>query len=572
MKKRHISLLLVFALALSSLIGCDATPLDQGDDTTQAPPAVPTYFNITEDTVIVRSDMSTEHVEAAQALRAGLEEILGYRLSLGNDSDAHASEILVGSTNRECASTFYADITAMDYGYIVLSESTLAIAGGLGESSLTAVEKFLEGFKKDTPMLVGTNDIYKYTYPVTSLTFAGKPLSDFTILYDTGSMTKEAAQTLVTLIEKMTGTRLPMAKLSVGAKTPYSITIKIDTTLGQFGSGYGSEGNNFVIKAANDRIEGAVASFIAEMLPDTAQGAVNIPATDGIVETFSFADDEYYALKYQKTTDEVKVCAGVKRYTRHYTDRNGKPVKAYVIECAPGSVKPVLGTTDGAYKITYQQQVLKQLEYEEKATGLDFCAAVNGCLYEWSKDLNAFRAWGLLVKNGTVINDYGTNIYQSFGVKKDGTYYFGTPADGDVNYSDLETCVSGAFLLLKDGAPYDLGLSWPDLSFTKTRHPRTGVGVKEDGTLFFIVVDGRQPTVSNGATLADFALIFRELGCVDAVNLDGGGSSISYTKDYKTGEYTMWNSPSDGASNGNPGDPRAVLCCLLIARNEDYTE
>jgi exopolysaccharide biosynthesis protein len=40
-----------------------------------------------------------------------------------------------------------------------------------------------------------------------------------------------------------------------------------------------------------------------------------------------------------------------------------------------------------------------------------------------------------------------------------------------------------------------------------------------------VVVDGRQPLSSMGATLPDMAEIFRRLGAADALNLDGGGST-----------------------------------------------
>lgn len=57
------------------------------------------------------------------------------------------------------------------------------------------------------------------------------------------------------------------------------------------------------------------------------------------------------------------------------------------------------------------------------------------------------------------------------------------------------------------------------------RHPRTGVGVRADGRLLLVVVDGRRPGYSVGMTLVEFAELFRWLGAVDALNLDGGGSS-----------------------------------------------
>jgi len=55
-------------------------------------------------------------------------------------------------------------------------------------------------------------------------------------------------------------------------------------------------------------------------------------------------------------------------------------------------------------------------------------------------------------------------------------------------------------------------------------HPRTAAGRTRDGKLLVLVVDGRQPE-SRGVTLEDLAAIMRDLGAVDALNLDGGGSS-----------------------------------------------
>lgn len=57
-----------------------------------------------------------------------------------------------------------------------------------------------------------------------------------------------------------------------------------------------------------------------------------------------------------------------------------------------------------------------------------------------------------------------------------------------------------------------------------SRHPRTAVGRCADGDLVFVVVDGRQ-SMSVGATMDELASIMLRQGCVDAINLDGGGSS-----------------------------------------------
>ncbi|MBL8768540.1 MAG: phosphodiester glycosidase family protein [Planctomycetes bacterium] len=55
-------------------------------------------------------------------------------------------------------------------------------------------------------------------------------------------------------------------------------------------------------------------------------------------------------------------------------------------------------------------------------------------------------------------------------------------------------------------------------------HPRSAVGITAEGDLILLVVEGRRPE-SRGVDLPELALILDELGCVEALNLDGGGSS-----------------------------------------------
>jgi hypothetical protein len=79
------------------------------------------------------------------------------------------------------------------------------------------------------------------------------------------------------------------------------------------------------------------------------------------------------------------------------------------------------------------------------------------------------------------------------------------------------------------------------------RHPRTAAGVTRDGrTLLLLVVDGRQPEWSIGATLPELAEILIEAGARDAVNLDGGGSSALWSRGPQAGAGRVLNRPSDG--------------------------
>lgn len=72
----------------------------------------------------------------------------------------------------------------------------------------------------------------------------------------------------------------------------------------------------------------------------------------------------------------------------------------------------------------------------------------------------------------------------------------------------------------------DLGIT-TNPGFAATRHPRTAVGWDpQRRRLWLVVVDGRQPGVSEGMSLPELTELLEALGATEALNLDGGGSSV----------------------------------------------
>jgi hypothetical protein len=99
--------------------------------------------------------------------------------------------------------------------------------------------------------------------------------------------------------------------------------------------------------------------------------------------------------------------------------------------------------------------------------------------------------------------------------------------------------VSGNTMLVRDGAivPHE----------NKVRHPRTVVGLNADGTkLILLVVDGRKPGVAVGMNYDELAAEMVRLGCRDALNLDGGGSSVMAVRATTDQAFTILNQPTDG--------------------------
>jgi exopolysaccharide biosynthesis protein len=79
------------------------------------------------------------------------------------------------------------------------------------------------------------------------------------------------------------------------------------------------------------------------------------------------------------------------------------------------------------------------------------------------------------------------------------------------------------------------------------RNPRTVVGLDASGTrLTLLIVDGRKPGIAAGMTFKELAAEMLQLGCTDAINLDGGGSSVIAVRDAGTGAMKILNQPTDG--------------------------
>ncbi|MET9730743.1 phosphodiester glycosidase family protein [Streptomyces sp. NPDC006458] len=146
-----------------------------------------------------------------------------------------------------------------------------------------------------------------------------------------------------------------------------------------------------------------------------------------------------------------------------------------------------------------------------------------------------------------------------------------TVADVDtglrVPLKSTTSVVNGGPLLLRNGQvvldPVRDGWSPQDIqgadraalynSWYLQRAPRTAAGVTANGRIVLLTVDGRRPGHSAGLTIAETAEVMRSLGAVNAINLDGGGSTAMVVNDELQGV------PSDRAGERPDGDALVVL-------------
>lgn len=162
---------------------------------------------------------------------------------------------------------------------------------------------------------------------------------------------------------------------------------------------------------------------------------------------------------------------------------------------------------------------------------------------------NGFKPIGLVISQGEIYyNGLGSKTsVQIVGIDKQGKMLAGKYSINELMELGISEAVSFSPRIIVNGK----GLI-PNRSQGWGIAPRTVMGQKEDGSILFLMIDGRQPGYSIGATLFDAQEVLLEHGAVIAANLDGGSSTVLVTEN---GEIV--NKPS--SSSGERYLPTAFL-------------
>ncbi len=223
------------------------------------------------------------------------------------------------------------------------------------------------------------------------------------------------------------------------------------------------------------------------------------------------------------------------------TDRSTDRIVAYTPQWAPTTGTTDVGVEVILSNVTYPMRSHKEVSGIVTAiqTGT---ASIN----------NAIPAGGMVLSaQGTTIQASLTDNIQ---VGDRLRMRFATNT-GEYNNADM--AISGAGWIVKNGVANTANWSRQSDSFVTSRHPRT-VLAWNNTHYFMMVVDGRT-TESIGMSfqqMADF--LIGTLGCLEAVNLDGGGSSTMWV------DGTVRNNPSDGSE-------RSVANAVLLVRQDTAT-
>ena len=200
------------------------------------------------------------------------------------------------------------------------------------------------------------------------------------------------------------------------------------------------------------------------------------------------------------------------------------------------------------------EQLTKTVAYYE-GLGYNVVGAMNTAL---AYDSDA--PYGYMVMNGVVL---GTPE-----VHKGAQTYLAIDAEGNCELRSMSTPLDGTEVtaisanfgwLVKDGV-----LQTKTVERTSSDASRSMIGIKADGTLIFCQVDGRNAPLSTGLSNYEMGEMMLSLGCVNAVNCDGGGSSTFVSKREGETENTMRSVPSDGSE-------RATINSVILVSNAKAT-
>ena len=265
--------------------------------------------------------------------------------------------------------------------------------------------------------------------------------------------------------------------------------------------------------------------------------------------------------KVVKSQKDYTITAGVTESQIVMTDTEGNnQVYAFMATISPTAKVTFKVNYPGYYTAGSTEASRKtkalNLPFSKKRVTLqaaDYTAATGeNVLFATNSDmanLETYQSRGCIILEGNLIQRSDVDDPEAyFAILKDGTFDI---RGYDEPYHDVENAASGRQWLVKDGVVQRFG--------DKTLAPRNAIGIKADGTVMTLCVDGRQ-SHTVGTTLREMAAMMYAAGCVEAVALDGGGSATFASRRNTTGALVLRNSPSD-----ETGEREVTTSLLLVA-------
>lgn len=202
-----------------------------------------------------------------------------------------------------------------------------------------------------------------------------------------------------------------------------------------------------------------------------------------------------------------------------------------------------------------------QRKTSESANSVDAVGAINGSYYNMKNGKSVcFLKIGPEVIDSTTHFEFGHRVTGAVRLQGGKLALIPWNKSTEKGYSDKQDIVlASGPLMLKDGKECDFSVC--DSAFIYTRHPRSAIGITNQGRILFVTVDGRFPNQAVGMSIPELTYLMKLLGCTTALNLDGGGSTTLWA-DLPEGTGVL-NMPYDNKKFDHAGE-RKVANVLYI--------
>lgn len=170
------------------------------------------------------------------------------------------------------------------------------------------------------------------------------------------------------------------------------------------------------------------------------------------------------------------------------------------------------------------------IKTSEQATTHGAVTAINGSFYDMKKGNSVcFYKVDDQIIDSTTESEFKTRVTGAVREKRGKVELIAWSRDIEQGYTQRKgTVLASGPMLMEDGKQSDWSSCRED--FITTRHPRSAIFTKTDGTVVLLTVDGRSEGNAAGMSIPELAYLVRVLGAEDALNLDGGGSTTLWIK------------------------------------------
>jgi len=260
--------------------------------------------------------------------------------------------------------------------------------------------------------------------------------------------------------------------------------------------------------------------------------------------------------------NETKLTEGITHMKVQVIKKSERPASINIVVMEPDAAGAALktGCCEPTENNPFPMMRPSEIANKFDKDGERVMAVMSGDFFRWDPNENGvtsldFGCRGPVHHRGKILQDHFVPqhgmVHQALSflaVDKAGKVLI---ADADKYHgmsSNLQECTGGGYQPLRDGKickGFDIYLDGTYIPL-EDKYPFSCIGYREDGTVIFMVVDGRSE-ISMGLTYAEAGSLMKSMGCTNAITMDGGGSAQMVIKDPKTGNFTLQNKPTDGA-------------------------